>query len=198
MPITRDPACFAEAASLGHRLIWLHTYAERSRGDEPGNEVPQGTARAIKGVSSDPARYPDTFGYDAARQEVTVAEGRFGPVSPEIWDYEISGLKVVQSWLAYRMAKRKGKASSDLDKIRPERWTARMSEEFLELLWVLEATLNMEPALEAMLDRVVSGPCFTKAELPMPTTEERKAPAGARNEPESQLSLPGADDDADE
>src|SRR3546814_4214225 len=74
------------------------------------------------------------------------------------------------------MKKRAGKKSSPLDDIRPERWTARMSDLLLELLWVLEATLAMEPELEKTLDKVVSGPCFTAAELPMPKPVERKAP----------------------
>ena len=51
-----------------------------------------------------------------------------------------------------------------------------MSDEFLELLWVLESTLAMEPELEKALDKVVAGPCFTAAELPTPKPEERKAP----------------------
>ena len=59
------------------------------------------------------------------------------------------------------MKKRSGKKSSPLDEIRPERWTALMSDEFLELLWVLEATLAMEPDLAAVLDKVVSGPCLS-------------------------------------
>ena len=88
----------------------------------------------------------------------------------------MSGLKVVQSWLGYRMKKRAGKKSSPLDDIRPERWTARMSDELLELLWVLESTLAMEPELEMALDKIVAGPCFTAAELPTPKPEERKAP----------------------
>ena len=85
----------------------------------------------------------------------------------------------MQSWLGYRMKKRAGKKSSPLDDIRPERWTPKMSEELLELLWVLEETLAMEPELEKALDNVVAGPCFTAAELPQPKPEERSAPASS-------------------
>ena len=75
------------------------------------------------------------------------------------------------------MKTRAGKKSSSLDKMRPMRWTARMSEEFQELLWVLEATLAMEPELERVLDDVVASPCFNSSELPQPEPEQRKAPA---------------------
>jgi len=179
VPLTRDGKTFASAAALGRKLIWLHTYAERFRGKDRGDEVPQGKATTIKGVSADPAHYPVEYAYDEARREIVVGDGRFGPVSPQVWEFEVSGLKVVQSWLGYRMKKRAGKKSSPLDDIRPERWTARMSDELLELLWVLEATLAMEPELEKTLDKVVAGPCFAAADLPAPTPEERKAPGKA-------------------
>ena len=51
-----------------------------------------------------------------------------------------------------------------------------MSEELLELLWVLEATLAMERDLEQTLHGVVAGRCFRASELPEPTPEERRAP----------------------
>lgn len=176
VPLTRDGMTFSETAELGRKLIWLHTYAERFREEDRGDELPKGKATTIKGVSTDASHYPEEYSYDAAKQEIAVGNGRFGPVTPEVWEFEVSGLKVVQSWLGYRMKKRAGKKSSALDDIRPERWTARMSDELLELLWVLEATLAMEPELEKALDKVVAGPCFTAAELPTPKPEERKAP----------------------
>jgi hypothetical protein len=92
----------------------------------------------------------------------------------------------------YRMKKRAGKKSSPLDDIRPERWTARMSDELLELLWVLESTLAMEPDL--VLDKAVAGPCFTAAELPPPKPEERKAP-GSVDAKGALLDLMGVEDD---
>jgi len=176
VPITKDGKTFVAAANLGRKLIWLHTYAERFRGEDRGDEVTQGNATTIKGVSAAPAHYPETYGYDASKREISVGDGRFGPVAAEVWEFEVSGLKVVQSWLGYRMKKRAGKKSSPLDDIRPERWTPRMSDELLELLWVLEATLAMEPDLEKILERVVTGSCFTAAELPTPMPGERKAP----------------------
>ncbi|MCG6122325.1 MAG: N-6 DNA methylase [Microvirga sp.] len=195
VPLTKDAALFTEAAALGRRLIWLHTYAERFQGPGRGDEVPQGSARIVKGVSSDPAHYPEKYSYDEDAHEIIVGDARFGPVAPAIWEFEVSSLKVVQSWLGYRMKKRAGKKSSPLDDIRPERWTARMSDEFLELLWVLEGTLAMEPDLEKILDKVLAGACFTATELPTPTEAERCAPS-TRRQSDDLLSL--LDEDVDE
>lgn len=95
------------------------------------------------------------------------------------------------------MKVRAGKKSSPLDDIRPERWTPRMTDEFLEMLWVLEATLAMEPELIAALDAVLAGECFKAEDLPRPTEDERKAP-GARPETGALLSLMGETDRPDE
>lgn len=78
---------------------------------------------------------------------------------------------------AYRMKDGAGRRSSPLDEIRPDRWTPAFTEEFLELLWVLEATTAMYPALESLLGRVVRGPTLTAAGLPSPTEPERAAPS---------------------
>lgn len=194
VPLTKDADTFAQAVKLGGKLIWLHTYAERFQGSDRGGEVPQGKARIVAGVSSEPAHYPAEYSYDQEKQEVAVGNGRFGPVPPTVWEFEVSGLKVVQTWLSYRMRRRAGKKSSALDDIRPERWTPKMSDELLELLWVLEATLAMEPELEKMLDKVVGGDCFTAAELPKPTPEEQKAP-GSAGADGALLDLMDAEDD---
>lgn len=197
VPLTKDGSTFTEAVKLGRKLIWLHTYAERFRGEECGDGIRPGTAKIVKGVSDSPENYPEKNDYDEKTREIIVGDGRFGPVAPEVWDFEVSGLKVVQSWLGYRMKRRAGKKSSPLDDVRPERWTARMSDELLELLWVLEATLGLEPELEALLDKVVAGPCFAADELPKPSPEQRLAP-GSFGDDEDQLSMFEADDDDDQ
>lgn len=172
VPITKDSELFARVVKLGRKLIWLHTFAERFAEDDD-NRIPQGTATTIKGVPSEENGYPVKFSYDETKSEISVGDGRFGPVSPKVWEFEVSGMKVVQSWLGYRMKTRRGRKSSELDDIRPKSWTPAMSDEFLELLWVLEATLDMEPNLEKLLDEVVAGSCFKGSELPMPSPEQK-------------------------
>lgn len=139
--------------------------------------MPQGSARATEAVPDTIAEYPEHFSYDAASRTVRVGRGAFGPVDPEVWAFSLSGFEVVRSWLAYRMKGGAGRRSSPLDDIRPERWTPAFTVEFLELLWVLEATVAMLPALQSLLDRVVAGLTFAAAELPAPSPDERKPPA---------------------
>ncbi|MGB2613364.1 MAG: type ISP restriction/modification enzyme, partial [Phycisphaerae bacterium] len=104
-------------------------------------------------------------------------DGEFAPVAPEVYEFEVSGLKVVQSWLGYRKKEPKGKKSSPLDKINPDKWPTEFTTELLELLWVLEATLAEYPAQAKLLSAVVKGPCFKAAELPPVPDAARKPPS---------------------
>lgn len=105
-----------------------------------------------------------------------VGDGEVCNVIPEVWNFSVSGLQVVKSWLDYRMQKGAGKRSSPLDDIRPERWTEEMTHELIDLLWVLERSLATYPALDAWLDEVLASSLFTGDEIPKPTVAERKEP----------------------
>jgi len=184
VPITKDPALFAKLRDAGARLLWLHTYGERlvPKGKQRGH-APPGTAKCVKPVPGDPDGYPESFEYNDATRTLRVGGGEFRPVAPEVFAFEVSGLKVVQSWLKYRMKKGAGKKSSPLDKIRPERWTSQFTTELLELLWVLEATVEGYPQQAALLEAVVSGPCFRADELPAVPEDARTPPVARRAPP---------------
>ena len=177
VPLTRDAGLFEQVRKTGAGLLRLHTYGERfvPEGEQRGR-VPRGAARCARAVPGDPTGYPEAFRYDDATRTLHVGAGEFAPVAPEVHGFEVSGLKVVQSWLKYRMKDGGGKKSSPLDAIRPERWTPGFTTELLELLWVLEATLASSPEQERLLDAVTRGPCFQADEL-------SPVPAGMRKPP---------------
>ena len=158
VPITTNAALFAEACDTGARLLWLHTYGERyvPKG-RPRGQVPKGTARCRKAVPGDKENYPETYEYIAATKTLRVGAGAFAPVEPAVYNFEVSGLMVVQHWLAARMREPKGKKSSPLDDIRPEKWTRNFTDELLELLWILEATIAEYPRQARMLTSVAKG-----------------------------------------
>jgi hypothetical protein len=181
VPLTKDAALFAQVCQVGARLLWLHTYGQRfvPKGKHAG-QVPKGAARCTKPVPIAQADYPEKYEYNDATATLRVGAGEFGPVAPEVYGFEVSGLKVVQSWLGYRMKKPKGKKSSPLDEITPATlggWPSEFTTELLELLWVLEATLAEYPAQAKLLSAVVKGPCFAADELPPVPDAARKPPA---------------------
>jgi hypothetical protein len=177
VPITKKVGLFEKVRAAGARLLWLHTYGERfiPSGQRRGR-IPPGRARCRKAVPGDPDGYPEKFEYDEKSQTLRVGKGEFAPVAPEIFRFEVSGLKVVQSWLKYRMKEGAGKKSSPLDYIRPEVWTGQFTTELLELLWVLEATIESYPEQTRILNAVIKGPCFQAEELPPVPEYMRKPP----------------------
>ena len=189
VPITRNVALFEQARAIGARLLWLHTYGERfvPKGEQPGH-VPSGEARCTKAIPGDADEYPDTFTYNDTTRTLHVGTGEFAPVAPDIYEFEVSGLKVVQSWLKYRMRDGAGRKSSPLDDIRPARWTSAFTTELLELLWVLEATLEIYPEQESLLEAVIDGECLQADELP-PVPETMRKPPRARSTAEDLFAL---------
>ncbi|MGH7950636.1 MAG: type ISP restriction/modification enzyme, partial [Limisphaerales bacterium] len=185
VPVTRNRKLFQQAVALGKNLIWLHTYGEhfvppRAR----SGEIPKGRASYKKPVSVKTEEYPEDFSYNDSSQILRVGDGEFGGVSKAVWEFSVSGLQVVHSWLNYRMKDGYGRSSSPLDEIRPQSWTAEMSRELLELLWVLEATVEKFPELEKLLASIVAGETFRADELPQPTADERKPPSEEASEHE--------------
>jgi hypothetical protein len=77
----------------------------------------------------------------------------FGPLSEAAWEYTVSGYRVIPGWLRQRVRRR---ARSSLEELQPERWTPTQRDELLELIWVIEATLAAEPALDVLLDQVIA------------------------------------------
>jgi hypothetical protein len=179
LPITTDAALFRNVAAAGRRLIHLQTYGERFvPADEPLPNIPRGRARTIRDIPSGPDNYPHSYLYEEESRVLRVGDGEFGPVDRSVFEFDISGYKVVPSWLSYRMRAGAGRVSSPLDSIRPETWTAGMTEELLQLLWVLEATVALQPEMSDLLHRILAGSLLNSAELPTPTSVDRAAPGG--------------------
>lgn len=191
IPLTKDRTLFEAAVSLGRKLIWLHTFGERFLpvGIKVG-KVPQGIARCKVGTPANPSDYPEEFSYDRPAQELHVGKGVFDHVRPEVWDFSVSGLEVVKSWLDYRKRKRAGKSSSPLDSVRPESW--QFDEELLDLLWVLDGTVDLIPEVTKTLSQIIHSPLFQDADLPKPNKAEREGPLTGSSK---QLSLEEANDE---
>ena len=191
IPVTTDLALFRRAERLGRHLIWLHTHGARlapetglpgaPRGKR-GTPV-QGKARCLKAVPGGEDEYPEACNYDSIAREIRIGAGpeltgRFGPVAPEIWEYEVSGYKVVQQWIKRRLRKGAGRRSSKLDEIRPRKWDHRFTDGLLQLLWTLEHTAALAGELNAALDAAATGDCIPATALPAPRDADRRPPRG--------------------
>ena len=177
VPLTKDRALFEEVSDVGKMLIRLHTYGARFVPEgAPRGHIANSAARCTVGVPEAVEEYPEEFFHDAETATLHVGKGQFRPVATDIYDFEISEFKVVQSWLVYRMKKGKQSGSSPLDSIRPQRWTSQFTTELLELLWVLEATLEIYPRQGHLLQKVMAQDCVRSNELQTVPSALRKAP----------------------
>lgn len=162
LPLTASPDLFRSAVAMGRWLLWLHTYGQRMTSpDRPRGTVPRGIARVVEAIPTTAAAFPREFSHDDCTNELRIGTGVVGPVEAEVWNWSISGFNVVASWLAYRMRDGAGRARaarSPLDQLRPETWPARYTTELLELLWVLEATVDAQPEQTALIDAICDGP----------------------------------------
>lgn len=170
IPLTKNSVLFARAVELGRRLVALHTFGERF----VPTAIPQGKARIERAIN--PSPMPERFHYREATTTLCIGDGEVGPVSKEVWDFSVSGYKVLPRWLDFRMAKGAGKRTSELDRIRPTSWPPEWTTELLDLLWVLEATVTLWPEANEILNEIVTGICLGTNELPSPSQEEQQPP----------------------
>jgi hypothetical protein len=178
VPLTADPRLFANAAALGRRVIWLHTYGERFV--DASNGRPSGAPRlpaaqapkvlAGAAIPSDPERMPDSLNYDAAAQELQVGEGRIGNVIPQMWSYNVSGVNVLNKWFSYRRKTRDRPVMGDrrvsgLSDIQLEYWPAEYTRELIDLLNVVGLLAEVEPGKSRLLGAICGGPLISTDDL---------------------------------
>lgn len=184
VPITADPDLFRRVAELGARVLWLQTRAQRLQEPDSGRgtKVPHVDGLEwTEPVTRLPAD-PSEITFDETSRVLSLADGRVSGVLPEVWNYNISGLAVVQRWLGSRTAKGVGrsanpKLATPLDTIRPTEWEDCWNDDLLVLLRSLTYLVALHPQQAELLNEVMAGPLVTAADLPLPTEEEQEPPS---------------------
>ena len=197
VPLTGDPTLFDEAVELGRQLIWLHTYAERQQDPAAGRGryLPDVAGLGWRSaVTRPPVTLATDVRYDAETETLHVGDGNITGVSPQVWEYSVSGLQVVRKWLGYRTVVPSGRAAhstSPLDAVRPSGWPDAWNDELLDLLRLLTLTLALHPRQDDLLDRVLQGPLIDAATLGVlaPQDALRHPPTDTPNG--EQATLPG-------
>jgi len=169
IPITADPILWNEAVKFGRNVIWLHTFGERfadpasGRPRRPPTEHRPGVVGTI---SSRPQDVPERLKYLDEEISLDLGSARLTPVSREVLEYEVSGMKVLRHWFDYRKRKPAGrKGGSKLDHVRAGGWTLSMTEELRNLVAVLGGCIKIEPQQTHLLERIVSGKLIGVADL---------------------------------
>src|ERR1043166_2975017 len=179
VPLTADAEIFAAAIELGRTVIWLHTFGERFADPKRGRpasppRLPKDIAPRIPAagaISLDPAEMSDAIDYDKAKRRLLIGSGYVEGVTPEMWNYEVSGKQVLRQWFSYRKANRERpiigdrRPPSKLSEVQPSHWLAEYTTELISLLNVLGHLVNLEEAQAELLERVCSGRTISTEEL---------------------------------
>ncbi|MFL4903187.1 type ISP restriction/modification enzyme [Streptomyces sp. MMS24-I2-30] len=181
VPLTEDPGLWSRGVALGRRLLWLM----RRDGERP--KLPGGRRPYVRAPL--PPR-PETVGYDRDEECLRFDEGRIAPVPPGAWDFEVSGVRVLEEWFTARTA---GAAPGTLAAVRPAVWPQTWTSELLELITVLALLAELR---SEMSELTVTSP-ITAAELraadvlPPPDSSRRPASVLDHHEegPEGQFAL---------
>ncbi|WP_176695993.1 type ISP restriction/modification enzyme [Phenylobacterium immobile] len=182
IPMTADASLWGQAVEAGRHRLWLQTFAERLQDPSAGlgSHVP-----LVEGIAWDEAvtRIPmdsSNIVYDAETETLTIGNGKVVGVRPEVWAFKVSGMSVLSKWLGYRTAKgagRAAKSNNELDRVRSGVWHDTWNDELLDLIRVLTLTLEDEPVLASLLERICDGPLIEASMLPTPKAQERRPPA---------------------
>jgi type ISP restriction-modification system protein/N-6 DNA methylase len=159
IPITMEPAIWGEAVDIGYQILWLHTFGERCHDSTAGR--PRGHRalaerfgiRNTVTIDALPSRVSGDIVYDAPSQTLHIGTGSIWPVIPEVWEFDVGGMSVVRHWLNYRTTEYHGRSSA-LDRIRPQRWTAALTDEVLALIAVLTGCVALRDKQDDLLRRV--------------------------------------------
>lgn len=181
VPVTCDPKLFTQAVGIGQELLWLQTFGQRLTSDaRPQGRVPRIDGLSwLESVNTLPENMKEVS-YDEETHRLHIADGIVSGVLPEVWAFEVSGMKILDKWLGARTRKgigrAAGKTATPLDRIRPTEWEDEWNDELLDLLRMLTRTTKLGVQQRQLLEEVVQGELITADQLPSPTDAERKVP----------------------
>ncbi|MFE6892955.1 type ISP restriction/modification enzyme [Streptomyces sp. NPDC057694] len=169
VPLPVDPDVWLRGVELGRRVLWLErrgTGAERPK-------LPGGRRPYVRAPLPD---RPTELLYDRAEDALLVGDGRISPVPAAAWDFQVSGVRVLEQWFARRTAPAE---PGTLAAVRPKTWPQPWTSELLELITVLTLLAELGPQqteLRSTLGDLITPAELTRARiLPLPATTRRPA-----------------------
>jgi hypothetical protein len=93
-----------------------------------------------------------------------IGRGFIDNVPAAVWQYEVSGKRVLTQWFSYRKRNRDRPIIGDrrppsrLGEIQPDHWLAEYTTELINVLNVLAYLVELEPDQSKLLEAICEGP----------------------------------------
>ena len=166
IPLTATAELFSEVAAIGHDVIELFSYGERTLRNSGSLRSPRmASGPRLKSGSPNSGSMPTQFEFDHESMTLRVGSIAIERVARDVMDYEVNGMNVVKKWFGYRKLSPSTKYSSPLNDIVTTRWPKTFTEELLDLLNVITQLRALESRQETLLEEVLAGPLVTHADL---------------------------------
>lgn len=168
IPLTVSRDAWNDAVDLGRRIIWLHTYGRRCVDPTKGRQ--DGAPRefrpkVVKPIPTTSDYMPDAIHFVQSDQLLHIGAGAIGPVSPEVWNYHVSSMHVLQKWFDYRKRKPRTRYSSPLNDLVADRWTAETTEALRDLVAVVQGCIALEAHQRRLLEVICEGSLLDQLSL---------------------------------
>ncbi|MEU6659196.1 type ISP restriction/modification enzyme [Streptomyces sp. NPDC046821] len=153
VPLPDDADVWTSGTALGERILWL---LRRGRdGDRP--KLPGGRRPYVRAPL--PGSPTDLI-HDREEEALLICDGRISPVPAEAWDFQVSGVRVIEQWFAGRIA---AAEPGTLAAIRPGSWPQSWTSELLEIVTVLTLLAELRPLQAELI--TASTPLLAMADL---------------------------------
>jgi hypothetical protein len=155
VPLTAEPALWAEGVGLGRRMLWLYTRGARTAEQPrmPGGRRPYIRAALPERLSHAPST-PFVLQYDPEAEALDIGGGRISPVPESVWGFRAGGARVLETWFTPRTSP--GTPGS-LEAVCPAGWPRTRTSELLELITVLALLAELRPQRRRLAAQVAEG-----------------------------------------
>ena len=179
IPITADPQLFSEAAAMGRRVIWLHSFGERMANPKEDRPVKpprltdsrRPTIPREGSIPDDAEHMPDAIRYENETRRLYIGDGYVDNVQSAVWEYNVSGKQVIHHWFSYRKKNRERpligdrRPPSPLGNVQLDHWTSEYTTELINLINILQLLVDLEPQQFDLLTRICEAQLITAKDL---------------------------------
>ncbi|MFE9256898.1 type ISP restriction/modification enzyme [Streptomyces sp. NPDC006879] len=168
VPLPRRSEHWRQGVVLGHRLLAVHL------GGAAGEERPRLPGGRRPYVREAVPAHPEGLHYVAAEETLHLGSGRVSPVAAAAWDFQVSGVRVLERWFASRTAHRR---ADGLAAIAPAQWPQEWTSQLLNLISTLTLLAELAPKQAELTDEpgITAEELHKAGLLPTPQTARRPA-----------------------